>query len=347
MLERGEGYLLSTASAAGLLSQLGAIGYATTKHAAVAVAEWLDITYRDRGLRVSCLCPQFVNTPMVTEGLDVDKLQKIATIIEPEQVADDVVAAMLQERFLILPTPRSPSTCAIAARTTRAGSAGCGSCRRCSAASSARRSSLRAMDDGTLRERLWQGFARLQTLLGGEAAGGVIVEEHGIVASFVPSAPDSPTLNAAIVVADELDLELLDAMRVRWDQLGVRRCGIWTDGAKYRVTDTLRTARMRGDLLLAGHGRGDRAAPAQRARARARHRPRHGRAHQRPRLRQPGRAAGAHARPAPARAGCAPTSRSSRAAPRRSRSPCTTSRTAGSRSSPPPRTRAVRAWPPT
>ena len=101
------------------------------------------------------------------------------------------------------------------------------------------------MDDGTLRERLWQGFARLQTLLGGEAAGGVIVDEHGIVASFVPGAPDSPTLNAAIVVADELDLELLDAMRARWEQIGVRRWGIWTDGAKYRVTDTLRTARMR------------------------------------------------------------------------------------------------------
>ena len=105
MLERGEGYLISTASAAGLLSQLGAIGYATTKHAAVAVAEWLDITYRDRGIRVSCLCPQFVNTPMVTEGLDVDKLRQIATIIEPEQVADDVVAAMHEERFLILPHP--------------------------------------------------------------------------------------------------------------------------------------------------------------------------------------------------------------------------------------------------
>jgi GNAT superfamily N-acetyltransferase len=101
------------------------------------------------------------------------------------------------------------------------------------------------MDDGTLRERLWQGFARLQTLLGGEAAGGVIVEDHGVVASFVPAAPDSPTLNAAIVVGDELDLELLDAMRLRWEQLGVRRWGIWTDGAKYRVTDTLRTARMR------------------------------------------------------------------------------------------------------
>ena len=105
MLERGEGYLLSTASAAGLLSQLGAIGYATTKHAAVAVAEWLDIAYRDRGIRVSCLCPQFVNTPMVTEGLDVDKLRQIAQIIEPEQVADEVVSAMNDERFLILPHP--------------------------------------------------------------------------------------------------------------------------------------------------------------------------------------------------------------------------------------------------
>jgi len=105
MLERQEGYLLSTASAAGLLSQLGALGYATTKHAAVAVAEWLDITYRDRGLRVSCLCPQFVNTPMVNDGLDVDKLRQIATIIEPEQVADDVVDAMREERFLILPHP--------------------------------------------------------------------------------------------------------------------------------------------------------------------------------------------------------------------------------------------------
>ncbi|MGH2968088.1 MAG: SDR family oxidoreductase [Solirubrobacteraceae bacterium] len=105
MLERNEGYLLSTASAAGLLSQLGAIGYATTKHAAVAVAEWIDITYRDQGIRVSCLCPQFVNTPMVTEGLDVDKLKQIAQIIEPEQVADDVVDAMREERFLILPHP--------------------------------------------------------------------------------------------------------------------------------------------------------------------------------------------------------------------------------------------------
>jgi NAD(P)-dependent dehydrogenase (short-subunit alcohol dehydrogenase family) len=105
MLQRHEGYLVSTASAAGLLTQLGSIGYATTKHAAVAVAEWIDITYRDQGIRASCLCPQFVNTPMVTDHLDADKLRQIAQIIEPEQVADETVAAIREERFLILPHP--------------------------------------------------------------------------------------------------------------------------------------------------------------------------------------------------------------------------------------------------
>jgi ribosomal protein S18 acetylase RimI-like enzyme len=101
------------------------------------------------------------------------------------------------------------------------------------------------MDDGTLRERLWQGFARLQTLLGGDAAGGVVTEGQGIVASFVPNAPDSPTLNAAIVVGSELELDLLNAMRERWEALGVRRWGVWVDGGNYPVTDTLRLARMR------------------------------------------------------------------------------------------------------
>ncbi len=101
------------------------------------------------------------------------------------------------------------------------------------------------MDDGTLRDRLWQGFARLQTLLGGDAAGGVVTAEGGIVASFVAGAPDSPTLNAAIVVGPGLDLDRLEAMRARWEQLGVRRWGIWTDGACYPVTDSLRLARMR------------------------------------------------------------------------------------------------------
>jgi NAD(P)-dependent dehydrogenase (short-subunit alcohol dehydrogenase family) len=106
MLERGEGYLCSTASAAGLLAQLGALGYTATKHAAVAVAEWLSMTYGDRGIRVSCLCPQYVRTPMVTEGeLPVDKLEQVATILEPEQVADAVVEAIREERLLILPHP--------------------------------------------------------------------------------------------------------------------------------------------------------------------------------------------------------------------------------------------------
>jgi NAD(P)-dependent dehydrogenase (short-subunit alcohol dehydrogenase family) len=106
MLERGEGYLCSTASAAGLLAQLGAIGYTVTKHGAVAVAEWLSMTYGDRGIRVSCLCPQYVRTPMVTEGeLPVDKLEQVATILEPEQVADAVVEGIREERLLILPHP--------------------------------------------------------------------------------------------------------------------------------------------------------------------------------------------------------------------------------------------------
>src|SRR5947209_3747461 len=64
MLERGGGYLLHTASAAGLLTQLGAAPYSVTKHAAVALAEWIAITYGDRGIRVSCLCPQAVETAM-------------------------------------------------------------------------------------------------------------------------------------------------------------------------------------------------------------------------------------------------------------------------------------------
>jgi len=106
MLERGEGYIVSTASAAGLLAQLGALGYTVTKHAAVAVAEWLSMTYGDRGIRVSCLCPQYVRTPMVTDGeLPLDKLASIATVLEPEQVADAVVAALAEGRFLIVPHP--------------------------------------------------------------------------------------------------------------------------------------------------------------------------------------------------------------------------------------------------
>ena len=105
-LERGDGYFLATASAAGLLTQIGSAPYAVSKHAAVAFAEWLSVTYGDRGVRVSCLCPMGVRTPM-TEGdhLATDVVAAAGAMLEPEQVADAVVEGLRAERFLILPHP--------------------------------------------------------------------------------------------------------------------------------------------------------------------------------------------------------------------------------------------------
>ena len=105
-LERGSGYLLSTASAAGLLTMVGSAPYSVTKHAAVSLAEWLAITYGERGIRVSCLCPQFVNTPLLQGALSEAGGKSISgTIIEPEQVAEAVVRGLEAEKFLILPHP--------------------------------------------------------------------------------------------------------------------------------------------------------------------------------------------------------------------------------------------------
>lgn len=101
---RGEGYFLSTASAAGLLTNLKAAQYSVTKHAAVAFAEWLAITYGDAGVRVSCLCPQFVDTPLLT-GADEFKALGGDHVLTPEQVADSVVSGLESEAFLILPHP--------------------------------------------------------------------------------------------------------------------------------------------------------------------------------------------------------------------------------------------------
>lgn len=101
MIERGGGYLLNTASAAGLLTQIGSAPYSVTKHAAVALAEWLSITYGDRGIKVSCLCPQGVRTPMLGDGGAL--LGPGA--IEPEDVAAAVVEGLRAEEFLILPHP--------------------------------------------------------------------------------------------------------------------------------------------------------------------------------------------------------------------------------------------------
>ena len=112
MLERGEGYLVSTASAAGLLTQIGNASYSVTKHAAVALAEWLAVTYGDRGIRVSCLCPQGVNTNMLRgagrDAIDAASASAVKAggdVLEPEAVADVVVQAIRDETFLILPHP--------------------------------------------------------------------------------------------------------------------------------------------------------------------------------------------------------------------------------------------------
>ena len=107
MLERGEGYLLSTASAAGLLTQIGDAPYSVTKAAAVALAEWLAITYGDAGIKVSCLCPQGVNTDMVRSaaGSAAGDVVLAQGLLEPEDVADAVVRGLAEERFLILPHP--------------------------------------------------------------------------------------------------------------------------------------------------------------------------------------------------------------------------------------------------
>lgn len=103
MIARGGGYLLNTASAAGLLSQVGSAPYAVTKHAAVAMAEWLALTYGDDGIKVSVLCPQAVRSAM-TAGNE-DGVASIDGMLEPEPVADACVKAIEEETFLVLPHP--------------------------------------------------------------------------------------------------------------------------------------------------------------------------------------------------------------------------------------------------
>jgi NAD(P)-dependent dehydrogenase (short-subunit alcohol dehydrogenase family) len=99
---RGGGYLLNTASAAGLLSQIGSVTYAVTKHAAVALAEWIAITHGRDGIKVSVLCPQAVRTAMTAGGPGV---AAVDGMIEPEDTAEAVVQALRDERFLVLPHP--------------------------------------------------------------------------------------------------------------------------------------------------------------------------------------------------------------------------------------------------
>jgi len=105
MVDRGSGYLLQTASAAGLLTQLGSAPYAVSKHAAVAFAEFLSITYGDRGLKVSVLAPQGVRTAM-TAGSRNGGVAGVDGMIEPDDVADAAVRGLDEEHFLILPHPQ-------------------------------------------------------------------------------------------------------------------------------------------------------------------------------------------------------------------------------------------------
>lgn len=102
MKARGGGYLLNTASAAGLLSQIGSVTYAVTKHAAVALAEWIAITHGRDGIKVSVLCPQAVRTAMTAAGPGV---AGVDGMLEPEDAAEAVIEALRQETFLVLPHP--------------------------------------------------------------------------------------------------------------------------------------------------------------------------------------------------------------------------------------------------
>ena len=111
-LERGAGCFVVTASAAGLLTQIGVAPYAVTKHAAVAFAEWLSVTYGDRGIHVSCICPMGVDTPMIRlppeaagHSAGLEAVRSAGAILAPQDVAEAVVQGLAEERFLILPHP--------------------------------------------------------------------------------------------------------------------------------------------------------------------------------------------------------------------------------------------------
>jgi NAD(P)-dependent dehydrogenase (short-subunit alcohol dehydrogenase family) len=112
MVERGGGYLLSTASAAGLLSQFGSLHYALTKHAAVSLAEWIAITHGHQGIKVSVLCPQAVETNITANSPDAGKMAGSGSgvasedgVLQPADAAQVVIDALREERFHVLPHP--------------------------------------------------------------------------------------------------------------------------------------------------------------------------------------------------------------------------------------------------
>jgi ribosomal protein S18 acetylase RimI-like enzyme len=100
------------------------------------------------------------------------------------------------------------------------------------------------MDDGTLRTRLWDGFARLQTLLGGHAGPGRVIEADGLVASVVPNAPESPTLNAAVALDPAEVVAALERLADRYAEANVRRWGVWLDSSATAAARALKDAGM-------------------------------------------------------------------------------------------------------
>ena len=105
MIERGGGYFLNTASAAGVLNQIGSATYGVTKHAAVGFGEWLAIHHKHEGIKVSMLCPQAVRTAMYKQGTDSSAAAGVDGVMEPEELADVVVRELEKESFMILPHP--------------------------------------------------------------------------------------------------------------------------------------------------------------------------------------------------------------------------------------------------
>lgn len=104
-VERGEGWFVSTTSAAGLLTMIGAPAYSVTKHGAVAFAEWLSVTYRHHGVRVHTVCPQGVQTSMLERAGELQSILGRDRVLTPEEVADATWEAMHEGRFLVLPHP--------------------------------------------------------------------------------------------------------------------------------------------------------------------------------------------------------------------------------------------------
>ena len=105
MLQRESGYILHTASMAGILTTHGNLTYAATKHAVVGIAEWMSITYHDKGIRTSLLAPLGVRTPMLGDTDSAFASQAAGPIKEPEEVAQQIIDAISEERFLILTDP--------------------------------------------------------------------------------------------------------------------------------------------------------------------------------------------------------------------------------------------------